>query len=242
MYFYSNACSCCPWLQWLVVLWVLLLGCGSSFLISCTIACPIAVMFAAISYINIRVCCCACSNEGKSLLVLMPSELKMLPALTTAKIPLKQITINPKHATAATAKVRSEVAADAELKELAQKSFKSYIKSVSLQPNKDVFTAEGLPLDAYAEVPMPICMCSVDCVSCTGWAVYVYASNALILAAYEPLWRDRPAAAAPVHLSRAVVVLANTFKVIIACKCLISHGCHCKLYLCRRLGLLLHRK
>lgn len=99
------------------------------------------------------------------MLVLMPSELKMLPALTAAKIPLKQITINPKHATAATAKVRAEVAADAELKELAQKSFKSYIKSVSLQPNKDVFTAEGLPLDAYAEVTTPACMCIIICLS-----------------------------------------------------------------------------
>ncbi len=143
----------------------------------------------------------------------MPSELKMLPALTTAKIPLKQITINPKHATAATAKVRSEVAADAELKELAQKSFKSYIKSVSLQPNKDVFTAEGLPLDAYAEVQIPICICFVDCMSCVGWAVYVHVPNALILAAGSHCGESALAslaAAVPVRLSHVVVVIANT--------------------------------
>lgn len=97
-------------------------------------------------------CMCPRSNEGKGLLVLLPSETNMVPALQAAKIPLKQITINPKHATAATAKVRAEIAADAELKSLAQKSFKSYVKSVSLQPNKDVFSVGALPLDAYAEV------------------------------------------------------------------------------------------
>ena len=96
---------------------------------------------------------CRCpSNEGKAILVLLPSETKMLPLLEAAKIPLKQISINPKHATAATAKVQAEIAADVELKALAQKAFKSYVKSVSLQPNKTVFDASALPLDAYAEV------------------------------------------------------------------------------------------
>ena len=49
------------------------------------------------------------SNDGKALLVLLPSEVKMLPLLEEAKIPLKQITVNPKHAVAATAKLRAEV-------------------------------------------------------------------------------------------------------------------------------------
>jgi ATP-dependent RNA helicase DDX10/DBP4 len=92
------------------------------------------------------------SSEGKALLVLLPSEAKMVPLLESAKVPLKQISVNPKHATAATAKVRAEVAADTELKTLAQKAFKSYVKSVALQPNKDVFDVHALPLDAFAEV------------------------------------------------------------------------------------------
>lgn len=93
-----------------------------------------------------------CSNEGKALLFLLPSEVKMIPELQASKVPLKQITINPKHATAATARVQAEVAADVELKQLAQKAFKAYVKAICLQPNKDVFVPSELPLDAFAEV------------------------------------------------------------------------------------------
>jgi hypothetical protein len=119
---------------------------------------------------------------------------------------LKQISVNPKHAVAATAKLRAEVwcqpmrgvtcvpsgtllswqltgvvvpmlsrcyrgamgqvAADPELKYVAQKAFTSYIRSVSLQPNKDVFDASQLPLDAFAEVRGCMCVCRVPCCVC----------------------------------------------------------------------------
>ena len=45
-----------------------------------------------------------------------------------------------------------QVAADPELKYVAQRAFTSYVRSVSLQPNKDVFDASALPLDAFSEV------------------------------------------------------------------------------------------
>jgi hypothetical protein len=45
-----------------------------------------------------------------------------------------------------------QVAADPELKTLAQRAFVSYVRSVSIQPNKDVFNVGAMNLDAYAEV------------------------------------------------------------------------------------------
>lgn len=44
------------------------------------------------------------------------------------------------------------MASDPTLKALAEKCFKSYVRGVSLEPNKDVFDPATLPLDAYAEV------------------------------------------------------------------------------------------
>jgi hypothetical protein len=51
----------------------------------------------------------ACSKQGKALLILQPSETAILPLLHEAKIPLKQISVNPQHAFAATSKIRAEV-------------------------------------------------------------------------------------------------------------------------------------
>ena len=89
--------------------------------------------------------------DGRSLLVLLPSEVKMVHMLQDSKIPLKRIVINPKLAHACTSKISAEVAADPELKLLAQKAFASYFKSVFVQPIKDVFDVEQLPNQKYAE-------------------------------------------------------------------------------------------
>ena len=63
------------------------------------------------------------------------------------------------------------MAADPELKYVAQRAFTSYIRSISLQPNKDVFDVTQLPLDAYAEVrrvavrAVAAVRCAVPCCS-----------------------------------------------------------------------------
>ena len=46
----------------------------------------------------------------------------------------------------------NQVAADADLKDLATKAFTSYVKSYSMQPNKAVFDLTSIPLDEFAEV------------------------------------------------------------------------------------------
>lgn len=90
-------------------------------------------------------------SSGAALLVLTPREAEgMVPALVEARIPLKQIKINPNTALCVTPKVAAEVAADKDLKYLAQRAFVSYVRSVHLQPNKDVFDVDSLPLEELA--------------------------------------------------------------------------------------------
>ena len=92
-------------------------------------------------------------NKGNGLLVLLPNEVPgMLKELDKAKVPTKQIKVNQKRAVSAKAKISAEVAADPELRHLAKKAFTSYMRSVHLQPNKDIFDVHALPTLEYAQV------------------------------------------------------------------------------------------
>ena len=87
------------------------------------------------------------------MLVLLPNEVPgMLKELDKAKVPTKQIKVNQKRAVSAKAKISAEVAADPELRHLAKKAFTSYMRSVHLQPNKDIFDVHALPTLEYAQV------------------------------------------------------------------------------------------
>lgn len=95
--------------------------------------------------------------NGKALLLLTPKEAEpFVSALTSAKIPIFKKDINEARVEISakgmdlTKKLASEVAKDVELKEIAQKAFKSYVRSIHLQPNKNVFDARSLPLAAFA--------------------------------------------------------------------------------------------
>ena len=71
---------------------------------------------------------------GNSLLVLLPSEAPaMLALLADARVPIKQTHVAPSAAVSVTGKLAAEVAADADLKQLAQRAFSSYMRSVYLQ-------------------------------------------------------------------------------------------------------------
>lgn len=67
------------------------------------------------------------------------------------KVPINPIKVNPKKTTAIENQLTSLIAKDNELKYLAQKSFVSYIRSVHLNSNKEVFKLNELPLDAFAK-------------------------------------------------------------------------------------------
>lgn len=90
-------------------------------------------------------------EDGESLLVLMPSEEDgMLQQLQQKKIPIEKIEVNQKRQFDVQKKLESFCAQNVELKESAKRCFVSYVKSVSLLKNKQIFDVSKLETDAYA--------------------------------------------------------------------------------------------
>ncbi|KAJ8275696.1 hypothetical protein COCON_G00074480 [Conger conger] len=88
---------------------------------------------------------------GEALLVLLPSEEKgMIAQLQERKVPINKIQVNPEKLTAVQQKLEAFLAQEKEQKERAQRCFVSYLRSVYLMKNKDVFDVLQLPLEQYA--------------------------------------------------------------------------------------------
>ncbi|XP_042724104.1 probable ATP-dependent RNA helicase DDX10 [Lagopus leucura] len=88
---------------------------------------------------------------GEALLVLLPSEEKgMVEQLAQRKVPVNEIKINPEKITDIQKRMQAFLAQDQELKEKAQRCFVSYLRSVYLMKNKEVFDVFKLPLAEYA--------------------------------------------------------------------------------------------
>ncbi|KAM9299845.1 putative ATP-dependent RNA helicase DDX10 [Morus bassanus] len=88
---------------------------------------------------------------GEALLVLLPSEEKgMVEQLAQRKVPVSEIKINPEKLTDIQKRMQAFLAQDQELKEKAQRCFVSYLRSVYLMKNKEVFDVFKLPLAEYA--------------------------------------------------------------------------------------------
>ncbi|NXV48740.1 DDX10 helicase, partial [Uria aalge] len=89
---------------------------------------------------------------GEALLVLLPSEEKgMVEQLAQRKVPVSEIKINPGKFTDIQKRMQSFLAQDQELKDKAQRCFVSYLRSVYLMKNKEVFDVFKLPLAEYAQ-------------------------------------------------------------------------------------------
>ncbi|KAM4699517.1 putative ATP-dependent RNA helicase DDX10 [Discoglossus pictus] len=89
---------------------------------------------------------------GEALLVLLPSEQKgMVQQLEAKKVPINEIKINPERLFDVRDRLQSFLAQEQELKERAQRCFVSYLRSVYLMKNKDVFDVFKLPLPQYAQ-------------------------------------------------------------------------------------------
>ncbi|XP_074650958.1 putative ATP-dependent RNA helicase DDX10 [Tubulanus polymorphus] len=79
-------------------------------------------------------------KNGEALLLLTPSEESaMIEQLNNKKIPIEKIRINPKKLWSIRPKLESLLAADRTLKESGQRAFVSYLRSVFLMKDKDVF-------------------------------------------------------------------------------------------------------
>ncbi|XP_075274602.1 putative ATP-dependent RNA helicase DDX10 [Opisthocomus hoazin] len=88
---------------------------------------------------------------GEALLVLLPSEVKgMVEQLAQRKVPVSEIKINPEKLTDIQKRMQAFLAQDQELKDKAQRCFVSYLRSVYLMKNKEVFDVFKLPLAEYA--------------------------------------------------------------------------------------------
>ncbi|EDQ89850.1 uncharacterized protein MONBRDRAFT_16806 [Monosiga brevicollis MX1] len=89
-------------------------------------------------------------KEGKALLTLLPSESAMVQQLAERKVEVVSTEANASKIKSITPRLKAFCAESPELKYLAQKCFISYTRSVFLQPNKEVFRIDELPLEEFA--------------------------------------------------------------------------------------------
>ncbi|XP_068600054.1 LOW QUALITY PROTEIN: probable ATP-dependent RNA helicase DDX10 [Brachionichthys hirsutus] len=88
---------------------------------------------------------------GEALLLLLPSEEPgMLSQLREKKAPINKIQINADKLQNVQPKLEAFLAQEAQQKERAQRCFVSYLRSVSLMKNKQVFDVSSLRIEPYA--------------------------------------------------------------------------------------------
>ncbi|GKT45245.1 ATP-dependent RNA helicase dbp-4 [Colletotrichum spaethianum] len=90
-------------------------------------------------------------RNGKAVLFMDPSEeAGMLKRLEAKKVPIQKITVKESKKKSITNQLQSMCFQNPDLKYLGQKAFISYVRSVYLQKDKEVFKFDKLDLDAYA--------------------------------------------------------------------------------------------
>lgn len=88
--------------------------------------------------------------KGQSLLFLDKSEIAIVKLLKDRNIPIDEAKVNPSKTKIITPQIASLIAASPDLKYLAQKTFITYLKSIHLHSNKDIFDVSKLPFEAFA--------------------------------------------------------------------------------------------
>ncbi|XP_030033796.2 probable ATP-dependent RNA helicase DDX10 [Manduca sexta] len=89
-------------------------------------------------------------GKGEGLLMLQPHEEKLVEDLKKSKIPINKIAVDPSKVIAPQRKIEGLLSDNTELKQSAQRAFVSYVKSVFLMKNKEIFNIQLLDTDAYA--------------------------------------------------------------------------------------------
>ncbi|EFQ32038.1 DEAD/DEAH box helicase [Colletotrichum graminicola] len=90
-------------------------------------------------------------RDGKAVLFLDPSEeAGMLKRLEAKKVPIQKITVKENKKKSIKDQLQSMCFQNPDLKYLGQKAFISYVRSVYLQKDKEVFKFDELDLDTYA--------------------------------------------------------------------------------------------
>lgn len=89
-------------------------------------------------------------GKGEGLLMLLPHEEKIVEDLQKSKIPINKIAVDPSKVQAPQRKIESLLSDSTELKQSAQRAFMSYVKSIFLMKNKEIFNVQLLDTDAYS--------------------------------------------------------------------------------------------
>lgn len=89
-------------------------------------------------------------SGGRSVLFLMPSEMKMLDKLRDRKIPIRFIKANTKRLEPVSGLLSALLVKYPNLQYLAQRAFITYLKSVYKQRDKEVFDVMKLQIDDYS--------------------------------------------------------------------------------------------
>ena len=90
-------------------------------------------------------------RNGRAVLFLEPSEVEgMLKRLEQRKVTVEKINVRQKRQQSIKNQLQNMCFKDPELKYLGQKAFVSYVKSVHIQKDKDVFKLNELPLEEFS--------------------------------------------------------------------------------------------
>ncbi|KAI5064698.1 hypothetical protein GOP47_0019393 [Adiantum capillus-veneris] len=90
------------------------------------------------------------TSGGRSVIFLSPSEAKMIEELQAAKIPIKVIKPNRDKIQAVSGPLAGLLSKDPDLKYMAQRAFITYIRSIHIRGDKEIFDVTKLPLDEYS--------------------------------------------------------------------------------------------
>ncbi len=90
-------------------------------------------------------------RDGRAILFLQPTEASgMLRRLAQKKVPIELTKVRQTKQQSIQHQLQNMCFKDPELKYLGQKAFTSYLKSIHIQKDKEVFNLDGLPLEAFS--------------------------------------------------------------------------------------------
>jgi ATP-dependent RNA helicase DDX10/DBP4 len=91
------------------------------------------------------------NQSGHALLLLLPSEKKMVELLEAKRVPIEEIKVNPAKTKSIKGQLSAICSQSPDMKYLAQKAFICYLRSIYLQSNKEVFDVHQLPFEDFAD-------------------------------------------------------------------------------------------
>ncbi|XP_062169941.1 DEAD-box ATP-dependent RNA helicase 32 [Alnus glutinosa] len=89
-------------------------------------------------------------SGGRSVLFLTPSEMKMLEKLQAAKVPVQFIKANNKRLQPVSGLLSALLVKYPDMQYLAQRAFVTYLRSIHIQKDKEIFDVIKLPIDEFS--------------------------------------------------------------------------------------------